>query len=47
MGIELMVTFWPFQSRDSIHFDEFSKGGFLVNRLNGTEASWDGGDQYL
>eukprot|EP01043_Picozoa_sp_COSAG02_P058814 COSAG02_NODE_7384_length_3039_cov_9.723391_1_plen_496_part_00 len=47
MGITLMVTFWPFQSRESIHWTEFESNGYLVPRLNGTLESWDGGDQYL
>lgn len=47
LGITLMVTFWPFQSRESIHWTEFESNGYLVPRLNGTLDSWDGGDQYL
>ena len=30
LGIELMVTFWPFQSRESTHWQEFSSNGYLV-----------------
>lgn len=47
LGITLMVTFWPFQSRESQHWQEFESNGYLVPRLNGTLMSWDGGDQYL
>ena len=48
MGIELMVTFWPFQSMGSRHWAEFSQDGYLVNRINATSpTSYDGGAQYL
>ena len=48
MGIETMVTFWPFQSTGSRHWEEFSSKGYLVNQINATEpTSYDGGDQYL
>jgi alpha-D-xyloside xylohydrolase len=47
-GIELMVTFWPFQSRESRYWQEFVDNGYLVNHWNDTTpASYDGGDQYL
>jgi alpha-D-xyloside xylohydrolase len=47
MGIETMVTFWPFQSKESRYFANFSANGWLVNTLEGKEASYDGGDQFL
>lgn len=53
LGITLMVTFWPFQSKESQHWNEFQSKGFLVPRIktptagNGALMSWDGGDQYL
>jgi alpha-D-xyloside xylohydrolase len=47
-GIELMVTFWPFQSRESRYWQEFLQDGYLVNKLNATgPTSYDGGDQFL
>lgn len=48
MGIELMVTFWPFQSTESRHWDEFTSNGYLANVINATKpTSYDGGNQYL
>lgn len=48
LGIELMVTFWPFQSRESRHWQNFSSNGWLVNKINASNpTSYDGGDQYL
>jgi alpha-glucosidase (family GH31 glycosyl hydrolase) len=50
MGIETMVTFWPFQSTGSRYWDEFTTNGYLVNKINKTNAeptSYDGGNQYL
>jgi len=48
MGIELMVTFWPFQSKESRNWDNFTSHGWLANTLNATApTSYDGGDQYL
>ena len=35
-GIELMTTFWPFQSKESRYWPEFSNGGLLVNKINAT-----------
>ena len=48
MGIETMVTFWPFQSTESRHWKEFSTNGYLVNKINKTidePTSYDGGNQ--
>lgn len=43
-----MVTFWPFQSRESRHWDNFSSNGWLATKLNTTgQTSYDGGDQYV
>jgi alpha-D-xyloside xylohydrolase len=48
MGIELMVTFWPFQSTESRHWANFTNNNYLVNTINSsTPTSYDGGDQYL
>ena len=48
MGIETMVTFWPFQSKESRYYAEFVGNGWLVNQINATApTSYDGGDQYL
>jgi hypothetical protein len=47
-GIETMVTFWPFQSTGSRHWEQFQQSGYLVNAINATApTSYDGGDQYL
>ena len=46
LGIETMVTFWPFQTTGSINWPEFSSSGYLVSNLNGTLEPYDG-DQYL
>jgi len=46
LGIELMVTFWPFQTTGSSHWQEFSQDGYLTPLLNGTLLPYDG-DQYL
>jgi hypothetical protein len=43
LGIEPMVTFWPFQTTGSKHWQEFSSSGYLVNTLNGTQKDYDGG----
>ena len=47
LGIELMVTFWPFQTRESSHWLEFSSEGYLATLTNGTLKSFDFGEQYL
>ena len=50
LGIELMVTFWPFQSTGSRYWEEFSSSGYLVSKLDagpGNFSSYDGGNQYL
>ena len=47
LGIETMVTFWPFQSTESKNWAQFSTSGYLTPDLNGTLRSYDGGDQYL
>jgi alpha-D-xyloside xylohydrolase len=46
LGIEPMVTFWPFQTTPSIHWNEFNSSGYLVPLINGTLLPYDG-DQYL
>jgi alpha-glucosidase (family GH31 glycosyl hydrolase) len=47
-GIETMVTFWPFQSKESRYWQEFLDSGYLVNVFNATEpTSYDGNDQFL
>jgi alpha-D-xyloside xylohydrolase len=46
LGIETMVTFWPFQTTQSQHWQQFSSSGYLVPDLNGTLRPYDG-DQYL
>lgn len=46
LGIELMVTFWPFQTTASQHWNSFSKNKLLVPTLNGAPAPFDG-NQYL
>lgn len=35
MGIETMVTFWPFQTTASRHFDAFNASGFLARDVSG------------
>jgi len=48
MGIELMVTFWPFQSTGSRYWQEFVSNGYLVNLINATTPTpYDGGGQVL
>jgi alpha-D-xyloside xylohydrolase len=47
LGIELMVTFWPFQSTESTNWQQFSSSGYLATNLSGALLSYDGGDQYL
>ncbi len=43
-----MVTFWPLQSKESRHWDNFSSSGYLVNLINATSpTSYDGNDQYV
>ena len=46
LGIETMVTFWPFQTTGSINWNQFSSSGYLVPDLNGSARAYDG-DQYL
>merc|ERR1719220_1516990 len=45
-GIKLMVTFWPFQTRSSDHWDEFSSMSYLAKTLNGSLTPFDG-NQYV
>lgn len=45
-GIELMVTFWPFQTTGSQHWQEYKDKGYLVPATNGTLVAYDG-NQYL
>lgn len=47
MGIELMITFWPFQSLESQHWQEYADNGYLATNLTGGVISFDGSDQYL
>ena len=47
LGIQVMVTFWPFQTPSSSHWQEFSSSGFLASLTNGSLAPFDWGDQYL
>ena len=47
LGIEPMVTFWPFQTTQSKHWQEYSTTpGFLVRNISGALNPYDG-DQYL
>ena len=45
-GIETMVTYWPFQTVASQHWDEFNSSGFLVEPFAGGQKAYDG-DQFL
>ena len=36
LGIEPMVTFWPFQTEQSVNYNEFASSGFLATSLNNT-----------
>jgi len=38
LGIELMITFWPFQTTPSTHWDQFNSSGYLATGLDG---SWN------
>ena len=46
LGIELMVTFWPFQTQTSPNWAEFKNNGYLVSDVSGSLVAFDG-DQYL
>ena len=46
LGIELMITFWPFQTTSSINWDLYSSNGWLATDLQGKQQPYDG-DQYL
>jgi alpha-glucosidase (family GH31 glycosyl hydrolase) len=39
-----MVTFWPFQTPASQHWQEYSTNNYLAKKLDGTVAPWDGSD---
>ena len=45
-GIETMVTYWPFQTTGSQHWDEFNSSGLLVEPYAGGIKPYDG-DQHL
>ena len=45
-GIETMVTYWPFQTVASQHWDEFNTSGFLAQPFTGDAKAYDG-DQFL
>jgi alpha-D-xyloside xylohydrolase len=45
-GIELMITFWPFQTTPSIHWQQFNSSGYLATALDGTSLEWEG-DYFL
>jgi alpha-D-xyloside xylohydrolase len=47
LDIQVMVTFWPFQTPSSSPWQEFSSSGFLASLTNGSLAPFDWGDQYL
>ena len=47
MGVELMVTFWPFQTPKSRHWQDFVSNGYLVNQINATKPTAYDGSQYL
>ena len=46
MSIDLMVTFWPFQTTKSARWSQFAGAGWLVNMTNGSEVAYDG-NQFL
>jgi alpha-D-xyloside xylohydrolase len=46
-GIELMVTFWPFQTTESTHWQQYNSSGYLAPMLDGAVAPFDEGGQYL
>ena len=46
LGIETMVTFWPFQTPPSSHWAEYVASGLLVTNQSGGLVAYDG-DQYL
>ena len=43
LGIELMITWWPFQSRGSHWFPLFNSSKYLAVDLQGHLAEWEGG----
>ena len=42
MGVQLMVTFWPFQTKASKHWHQFSSNNLLATLTNGTLEPFDG-----
>lgn len=42
LGIHLMVTFWPFQEPGDAHWPQFNNSGYLVPKIDGTLAPFDG-----
>ena len=36
LGIELMITFWPFQTTPSTHWQQFNSSGYLATALDGS-----------
>lgn len=42
LGIELMVTFWPFVNRTADRFANFSARGFLAPQVDGSLQPYDG-----
>ena len=41
LGIHLMVTFWPFQTPPSQHWQQFNSSGYLVKNLDGQVEPYD------